>query len=185
MHGNGKPRFSAEISLSHNTKKIVVTTFKFQNIWGLENFLSYHDFPLNFSELTVPKIFVRNHLMFQNAQMWGIKKIIKKNGISRPSVEKFFAQSAERFRCGILRYGRKGRLSKNFMPERVISLFSIEFFSRILSRKLGRESPFVSESLGHRRLLCSIAGYRDSPLIFLASQSWKISCVTPSNFRKF
>ena len=71
------------------------------------------------------------------------------------------------------------------MPRRVISLFSVEFFSRILPIKLGRESLFVSESLGHRRILCSVAGYRDSPLILLASQTWKFSCLTPSNFRKY
>ena len=91
---------------------------------------------------------------------------MNENGISRFSVENFLAQSAEKFRCGTLRYIRKVRLSKNFMPKRVISLFSVEFFSRILPTKLGRESLFVSESLGHRRLLCSVAGYRDSPLIF-------------------
>ena len=113
------------------------------------------------------------------------KKILNKNGISRFSFENFSAQSAERFRCGTLRYVRSNRLSKNFMPRRVISLFSVEFFSRILPMKLGRESLFVSESLGHRRLLCSVAGYRDSPLIFLTSQYWKISWVTPSTFQKF
>ena len=98
------------------------------------------------------------------------KKILNENGILRFSVENFLAQSADKFRCGTLRYIRKIRLSKNFMPKRVISLLSVEFFSRILPTKLGRESLFVSESLGHRRLLCSVAGYRDSPLIFLASQ---------------
>ena len=112
------------------------------------------------------------------------KKIFNENGISRFSVENFLAQSANKFRCGTLRYIKKVRLSKNFMPKRVISIFSVEFFSRILPTKLGRESLFVSESLGHRRLLCSVAGYRDSPFIFLASQSRKISCVTPSNVRK-
>ena len=99
------------------------------------------------------------------------KKILNKKGISLFSVEHFSAQSAESFRCGTLRYSRKCRLSKSFMAKRVISLFSVEFFSRILPIKLGRESLFVSESLGHRRLLCSVAGYRDSPLILLASQS--------------
>ena len=110
---------------------------------------------------------------------------MNKNGISRFSFENFSAQSAERFRCGTLRYIRKVRLSKNFMPKRVISLFSVELFSRILPINLGRESIFVSESLGHRSLLCSVAGYRDSPLIILASQSCKISCVIPSNFRNY
>ena len=66
------------------------------------------------------------------------KKILKENGISRFSAENFLAQSAEKFRCGTLRYIRKVRLSKNFMPKRMISIFSVEFFSRILPKKLGR-----------------------------------------------
>ena len=99
------------------------------------------------------------------------KKILNKNGMSRFSVESFLSEGAEKYRWGLLRYIRKVRLSKNFMPKRLISLFSVEFFSRVLPIKLGRESLFVSESLGHRRLLCSVAGYRDSPLILLASQS--------------
>ena len=113
------------------------------------------------------------------------KNILNENGLLRFSVENFLAQSAEKFRCGTLRYIRKIRLSKNFMPKRVISLFSVEFFSRILPTKLGRESLFVSESLGRRRLLWSVAGYRDSPLFFLASQYWKISWVTTPTFQKF
>ena len=99
------------------------------------------------------------------------RKILNKNGISRFAVENFSARSVERFRCGTLRYITKGRLSKNFMPKRVISLFSVSFFSRILPIKLGREFLFVSESLGLRRLLCKVAGYRDSPLNFLTSHS--------------
>ena len=110
---------------------------------------------------------------------------MQKNGRSRLSVENFLSQSAEKIRWGTLRYIRKVRLSKNFMTKRVIWLSSVEFFSRILPIKLGRESLFVSESLGHRRLLCSVAGYRDSPLIFLTSQYWKISWVTPSTFQNF
>ena len=57
------------------------------------------------------------------------KKIFNENGISRFSDDTFWAQSADKFRCGTLRYIRKVRLSKNFMPKRVISIFSVEFFS--------------------------------------------------------
>ena len=78
------------------------------------------------------------------------------NGMSRFSVENFPSQDDERFRCGTLWYIKKVRLSKNFMPMRLISVFSVDFFSRILPIKLGRESLFVSESLGHRKLLCSV-----------------------------
>ena len=81
-----------------------------------------------------------------------LNKILNKNGVSRFSVENFSARSVERFRCGTLRYITKGRLSKNFMPKRVITLFSVDFFSRILPIKFVTESLFVSESLGHRRL---------------------------------
>ena len=112
------------------------------------------------------------------------RKILNKNGLSRFSVEHFSAQSAERFGCGTLRYSRKGRLSKNFMPKMVISLFSVSFFSRILPIKLGRESLFVSESLGHRRLLCSVAGYRESPLIFFGLTVLKNFVRNPFNRRE-
>ena len=86
------------------------------------------------------------------------KKILNKNAISRFSVENFLAQSAERLRCGTIRYIRKVRLSKNFMPRRVISLFSVEFCSRILPIKFVGESLGVSESLGHRKILRSVGG---------------------------
>ena len=63
------------------------------------------------------------------------KKILNENGISRLSVENFLAQSADNFRCGTLRYIRKLRLSKNFMPKRVISLFSVEIFFTYTANK--------------------------------------------------
>ena len=68
-----------------------------------------------------------------------LKKLMQKNGISRHSVENFLSQSAEKFRWGTLRYIRKVRLSKNFMPKRVISLFSVEFMSRLLPIRLAGE----------------------------------------------
>ena len=112
------------------------------------------------------------------------KKILNKNGISRFSFENFLSQSAKKIRWGTLRYIRKVRLSKNFMPKTVISLFSVEFMSRLLPIKLAREPLCDPGFLGHRKLLCSIGWYRDSPLIFLASQYWKISWLTPCrNFR--
>ena len=58
------------------------------------------------------------------------KKIVSKNGISRLSVENFLAQSPEKIRWGTLRNIRKVRLSKNFMIKRLITLFSVDFFSR-------------------------------------------------------
>ena len=71
------------------------------------------------------------------------KKILNENRLSRFSVENFLAQSAERFRCGTLRYIRIVRLSKNFMPKSVISLFSVEFFSRTLPKNsVGNHSLF-------------------------------------------
>ena len=161
------------------------TTSKFQNTWDLGNFHAYHGFPSIFLSHSTEKLREEPPNVAKSFKCEVAKEILNENGLSPFSVENFLAQSTERFRCGTLRYIRKVRLSKNFMRKRVISLFSVEFFSRILPINLGRESIFVSESLGHRSLLCSVAGYRDSPLIILASQSWKISCVTPSNFRKF
>ena len=86
------------------------------------------------------------------------KNFLNKNGIYLFSVGNFLAQSAKRFRCGTLRYMRKVRLSKNFMPLRLISLFSVEFFSRRLAMKFVGEPLCVSESLGHPKLLCSVGG---------------------------
>ena len=73
------------------------------------------------------------------------KKKFIKNGISRFSVENFLAQSAERFRCGTLRYIRKVRLAKNFMPNRMISLFSVEFLSRLLPIKLAGDPSVIQD----------------------------------------
>ena len=57
------------------------------------------------------------------------KKKLSKNGISRFCVEMFLAQSAEGFRCGALPYIRKVRLSKKFIPKRLISLSPLFFFT--------------------------------------------------------
>ena len=81
---------------------------------------------------------------------------MQKNGMSRLSVEKFLSENAENFLWGTLRYIRKVRLSKNFMPKRVISLFSVEFMSRLLPIKLAGESLCDPGFLGHRKLLCSV-----------------------------
>ena len=86
-----------------------------------------------------------------------------KNVISRFPVENFLSRP-EKFRWGTLRYVRKARLSKNFMTEWLISLFSVEFFSRILPIKFVEEPLCVSESLGNRKRLCSLGGSRDFPL---------------------
>ena len=83
---------------------------------------------------------------------------MNKNGMSRFSVESFLSEGAEKFRWGLLRYIRKVRLSKNFMAKRLISLFSVELFSLILLINFVREPLFVSESLGHRGILCSVGG---------------------------
>ena len=87
------------------------------------------------------------------------ENIMRKNRISRLSVERFLAQSAEGFSsCRTLRYIRKIRLSKNFMSERVISISPLIFFSLILPIRFAGETLCVSETLGHRKLLCSVGG---------------------------
>ena len=70
---------------------------------------------------------------------------MRKNRISRLSVENFLSQSAGNFRWGTLRYIRKVRLSKKFMPKRVISLYSVEFMSRLLPINFAGETLCVSE----------------------------------------
>ena len=154
MHENGKSRSSVENFCLTVREKLLGTTSKFQNTWDLGNFHAYHGFPSFFMSHSTKKLREEPTNVSKVFKCEVSKKILNENGISRFSVEIFLAQSAERFRCGTLRYIRIVRLSKSFMPRRLISLFSVEFFSRILPIKLGRESLFVSESLGHRRLLC-------------------------------
>ena len=73
------------------------------------------------------------------------KKLMQKNGISRHSVENFLSQNAEKFRWGTLRYIRKVRLSKNFMPKRVISFSSVEFLSRLLPIILAGDPSVIQD----------------------------------------
>ena len=158
MPENGKSRSSVEQFCLTVREKVLGTTSKFQKTWDPGNFHAYHGFPSIFLSHSTEKLREEPSNVSKNSKCEVTKKILNENGISRFSVEIFLAQSAEKFRCGTLRYIRKVRLSRIFMPKRVISLFPVDFFSRILPTKLGRESLFVSESLGHRRLLCSVAG---------------------------
>ena len=171
MHENGKSRSSVEFFVSHYAENSWEPLPVFR-IFGIsETFMRITVFLRFFLSHISEKIREEPSNVSKSFKCEVSKNKLNKNGISRFSVESFSPQSAERLRCRTLRYIRKVWLSKNFMPRRVISLLSVEFFSRILPIKLGRESLFVSEPLGHRRLLCSVAGYRDSPLIFSASQS--------------
>ena len=98
------------------------------------------------------------------------KKFMRKNRISRLSVERFLAQSAEGFSCRTLRYIRKNRLSKNFMPERVISLFSVEFFFTYTAYKVRWGNPLSFRNFRISKNFMLSRGHRDFPLVFLASQ---------------
>ena len=71
---------------------------------------------------------------------------MNKNGMSRFSVESFLSEGAEKFRWGTLRYTRKVRLSKNFMPKRLISLFSVELYSLMLPI-ISLGNPFLFHNL--------------------------------------
>ena len=81
--------------------------------------------------LTVPKNFVRNHLMFQKVPNVKFRKKlwVRTEYHDFPS-KIFLAQSPEKIRWGTLRNIGKVRLSKNFMIKRLITLFSVDFFSR-------------------------------------------------------
>ena len=145
-------------------KKIVVTTSQFQIIWIQKNFCHIMIFRRIFLSHSTEKLLEEPSSISESFKCDVSKKFMIKNGISRLSVESFLAQSAAGFPCRTLRYIRKVPLSKNFMPWRVISLFSVEFMSRLLRIMFVGEPLCVSESLGHRKLLSR--GYRDSPLIF-------------------
>ena len=154
MHENGKSRCSVENFCLTVRKKIMGTTSKFQKIWDLGNFYAFHGFTSFFVVSQYEKLLEEPSNNSESFECEVSKKFMNKNGISLFSVRNFLAQSAQRFRCGTLRYMRKVRLSKNFMPMRFISLFSVEFFSRILPIRFPGETLCVSESVGHRKLLC-------------------------------
>ena len=173
MLENGKSRSSVEFFCLTVRKKTVGTTSKFQKIWDLGNFYALHGFP-SFFVSQYEKLLEEPSNISESFESEVSKIFVNKNGISIFSVGKFLAQSAKRFRCGTLRYMRKVRLFKNFMPMRLISLFSVEFFSRILPIKVVVEPLCVSESLGLRKLLCSVRGHRDIPLVFWPPSTEKI-----------
>ena len=132
------------------------TTSKLQNFWDLEIFYAYNGFPSIFFCLTVPKNFLRNHLKFQNVSNVRCRKVFCKRTEYHDYPSKIFFLGAEKFLWGTLRYIRKVRLSKNFMTKRLITLFSVEFFPRTPPLNFVGEPLCVSESLGHRKLFCSV-----------------------------
>ena len=116
MHENGKSRFSFEVFCLTVRKNFLGTTSKIQNVWDVGNFFAYHFFPSIFLSHSSEKLREELSNVSDSFNCQVSKKLMQKNGISRHSVENFLSQSAERFRCGTLRYIRTVRLSKNFMP---------------------------------------------------------------------
>ena len=91
---------------------------------------------------------------------------MNKNGKSRFSVGIFLAQSAKRFRCGTLRYMRKVRLSKDFMPMRLISFFSVEFFFTYIACKIRWGAPLCFRIFRVSKTFMLSRGHHDFPLVF-------------------
>ena len=91
---------------------------------------------------------------------------MRKNRISLLSVESFLAQSAEAFLCRTLRYIRKVRLSKNFMPKRVISLFPVEFFFTYTAHKVRWGNPLCFRIFRTSKTSMLSRGHRNFPLVF-------------------
>ena len=185
MNENGKSRCSFEVFCLTVRKEFLGTTSKIQNVWDLGNFFEFHIFPSIFLSHSSEKLREEPSNVQDSFKCQVSKKLMQKNGISRLSVENFLSQSAEKFRWGTLRYIRKVRLSKNFMPKRVISLFSVEFMSRLLPIKLAGEPLCDPGFLGHRKLLCSVGGLSRFSVDFFGLTVLKISWVTTSTFQKF
>ena len=164
MPENGKSRSSVEKFCLTLREKSCEPLLSFRKLRISETFMRITVFLRFFLSHSTEKLREEPSNVSKSFKCEVSKKILKNNGKSRFSIENFSAQSAERFRCGTLRYIKKVRLPKNFMPKRVISLFSVEFMPRLLPIKFVGEPLCLSESLGHRKLLSR--GYRDSPLIF-------------------
>ena len=71
-----------------------------------------------------------------------------------PSI--FFCLGPGKIRWGTLRYIRKVRLSKNFMPKRAISAFSA--FSRFIAFKVRWGTPLCFRIFGTSKTFCSVGG---------------------------
>ena len=155
MHENGRSRFRPKLLCLTIPKKFVVTTSKFQIIWDLENFLSYQDFPSKFYSYIPEKLREESSSVSESFKREVSKKLSIRTEYHDFPSKNFLLRVPKDFRCGKLRCIGKVRLSKKFMPKRVISLFSVDFFSRILRIKFVTESLFVSESMGHQKFLCS------------------------------
>ena len=158
MHENGKSRSSVENFCLTVRKNFLETTSMFQNNWDLENFYAYQGLHSIFLSHSIEELREKPSNVSESFKCQVSKKFMQLNEMSRFSFENFPSQGDERFRCGTLWYIRSVRLSKNFMPMRLISLFSVEFFSRILPIKFVGEPIFASEPLGHQKLLCSVGG---------------------------
>ena len=100
----------------------------------------------------------------------------------------FLSHSYESFRRGTLLYFRKFRISKNFMPKRGVSRFSVKFFLFRSTEKLRRGTLLccVSENFRKRKSFWMRGGgikiFRRN---FFVSQCRKISWASLQCFRKF
>ena len=145
MHENGKSRLQSKIFVSQYAKNSWERLLRFKMFRISETFLHITvSLPFSLSH-SIEKLRQEPSNVSDNFKSQVSKKKFIKNGISRFSVENFLAQSAERFRCGTLRYIRKVRLAKNFMPNRMISLFSVEFLSRLLPIKLAGDPSVIQD----------------------------------------
>ena len=113
--------------------------------------------------------------------------------MSLPCVEVFFSHIAKKLRQGTRLCFRNFRVSKNFMPERGKSWFSIEFFCLTVPKNFVGE-PFFSQNFWCRKILCLSCGvgggeYHDFLSIFLSHSAENIrrgtlQCVTNFGYRK-
>ena len=111
--------------VSEYEKKSWEPLLKFR-MFGISKTILHITVFLQFFCLTVPKNFLRNHLMFQKFSNVRYRKSLCIRTENQEFQSKFFV--SKNFRLGTLRYMRKVRLSKKFMPKRMISFFSVEFF---------------------------------------------------------
>ena len=78
----------------------------------------------------------------------------------------FLLRLPKDFRCGKLRCIRKVRLSKKFMPKRVISLFSVDFFFfTYTAYKVRYGIPLCFRIFETSKTLLLRGGHRDFPLV--------------------
>ena len=123
--------------------------------------------------------------MFQKVQMSGIKKTYAKERNVTTFSGKVFVWECRKLSLGYTSLYQKSSAIEKFHAQEGDITFLRWIYVTFTAYKVGWGTTLWSRIFGTSKTFMLSRGYRDSPLIFLASQYWNFSWVTPSTFQKF